>query len=100
MTRTRCRLFFWAMFAAYVAYLIGLASLGHLVTNDTLSIAVTEYRWYSLASAAIAIGCWIALGDGNGLIRLVLGAWGLVCLWIVWQTTIYTYALREPGQPG
>ena len=78
-----CRLAFWALFATYAAYLIGLALVEPLVTNHTLSAAVVQCLWYSLASAAVAVGCWIELGDGSGAVRLIVGAWSLICVWIV-----------------
>jgi len=96
----RCRLAFWALVASYVAYLIGLALVEPLVTNHTLSAAVVQCLWYSLASAAVAVGCWIALGDGSGVVRLIVGAWSLICVWIVWLVSIQIYSIREPGQPG
>jgi hypothetical protein len=95
-----CRLAFWALFVAYFAYLIGLALVEPLVTNHTLSAAVVQCLWYSLASAAVAVGCWIALGDGSGVVRLIMGAWSLICFWIVWLLSIHIYSVREPGQPG
>jgi hypothetical protein len=94
--RTVC----WSLFAAYVAYLIGLALVEPLVTNHTLSAAVVQCLWYSLASAAVAVGCWISLGDGNGVLRLIVGAWSLICVWIVWIVSIQIYSIREPGEPG
>jgi hypothetical protein len=96
----RCRLVFWTLFAAYVVYLLGLASVAHLVRGNLWSSTATKYVWYSLASAAVAVGCWIALGDGSGLVRLTVGLWGLVCTWIVWQASIYISAIYQPGQPG
>src|SRR3954469_3299076 len=96
----RCRLVFWTLFAAYLVYLLGLASVAHLVTENLWSSTATTYVWYSLASAAVAVGCWIALGDGSDLVRLTVGLWGLVCTWIVWQASIYISAIYQPGEPG
>jgi hypothetical protein len=96
----RFRLVIWLLLAVYVAYLLGLASTAHLVTDHLLSAAAMECVWYSLSCAAVAVGCWIALGDGNAIVRFVMGAWGLICVWIVWQASIYIYAVHEPGEPG
>jgi hypothetical protein len=90
----------WLVFAAYGAYLLGLASAAHLVTDHLLSAAAMECVWYSLSCAAMAVGCWIALGDGAAIVRFFIGAWGLICVWIVWEDSIYLYAIHEPGNPG
>jgi hypothetical protein len=96
----RYRFVFWGAFGAYVVYLLGQASVAHLITNDLMSSIVNGYVIYSLAGAAVAVGCWIALGDGNVLMRFVAGTWGLVYVWIVWQTSNYIFAIYQPGNPG
>jgi hypothetical protein len=95
-----CRLVVWTPLAAYAAYLFGIASAAHLITNHLLSAVTADYVWYSLTSAAMAVACWIALGDGSVVARLLAGIWGLVAVWIIWQSSIYVYAVFQAGNLG
>lgn len=90
------RLAFWSLFVAYAVYLIGLSLIQPLVDSHSLVLDL----FYSLAAAAIAVGCWIALGDGSWVIRFLVGAWSLICVWIMWMLAVRIYAINQPGQPG
>ena len=59
-----------------------------------------RWIWYSLAGTAAGMACWLALGDGNWLVRLLATGWAFVCMWLAWQLAVYVAFYGEAFTPG
>jgi hypothetical protein len=68
--------------------------------SDSWKAIIEIWVWYSLSGIAMAVACWIALGDGSVAIRIATSLLMIVWAWITWQASTYVAFVRQPGERG
>jgi hypothetical protein len=77
-----------ALLAYLGAMLLQAFLVAYIPVEPWRGLLATSVQW-SLIGAAIAAACWVGLGDGFWITRLVGSLFALVWVWIVWQEGIY-----------
>jgi hypothetical protein len=89
-----------AILVIYLSYVFGQALLYQRLQSDSWKAIIELWVWYSLSGVAMAVACWMALGDGSTAVRLATSLLVMIWAWIVWQASTYVAFVRQPGERG